>query len=158
MEMGAVDPYGGDFKVSVLDPIASWRPTLWCLTLKNIFLTPYIMYRVVQKIGAAKSHGFLLSVAGFVLWGSWIALLIVNILVDGAWAAAWVSFLGFAGCLAAVRGMVREYLGIHGSKVEDFLVALLLYPCVGTQLQTVVEKGGQSTMVPLPYRTKDGNK
>ena len=37
--------------------------------------------------------------------------------------------------MTGVRLQARETLGIHGNIFEDFLSAVLFYPCVATQLE-----------------------
>ena len=39
MEHGDLNPYGADFSIGIIDPFATWNPSLWVQFGKNIFLT-----------------------------------------------------------------------------------------------------------------------
>ena len=152
MECGNVNPYGVDFTVGVIDPVSSWRPTLWCSFLKNLVLTPVTLYSVSVKIGASKKEAGTTCLVAYLLWVCWLILVILETQVPGWGAVGWVCYLAHGYIVSAVRGAVRDRYQIHGSSAEDLLVGVLLYPCVGVQLQAAGVRRGLSTALPLPYR------
>ena len=152
MECGNVNPYGVDFTVGVIDPITTWRPALWCSFIKNIFLAPVTVYTVSVKIGTSKREAAVSCLLAYFCWTCWIFLLILDTQIPGWNAVGWVCYLAHSYVISAARGAVRQRYQIHGSTIEDLLAAVLLYPCVGVQLQAAMVRRGLSTALPLPYR------
>ena len=152
MECGDVNPYGTDFAVGIIDPISTWQPTLWCSFIKNLFLTPATMYRVSAKVGVSKKAAGVSCLLAYLFWGCWIFLLLLDTQIRGWGAVGWVCYLAHGYIVSTARRAVRDRYQIHGSTAEDLLAAVLLYPCVGVQLQAAIVRRGLSTALPLPYK------
>ena len=152
MESGDINPYGTDFSVGVIDPISSWRPPLWCAFIKNLFLTPVTIYTVLDKIGFSKKEAGISCFLAYTFWLSWLFLLILDTQLPGWRAVGWACYLAHGYIVSAARGAVRDRYQIHGSTAEDLISAILLYPCVGVQLQAAIVRNGLSTVLPLPYK------
>jgi choline-glycine betaine transporter len=152
MEMGDIDPYGPDFLVSVIDPITTFAPKLWLALLKNIFITPFTLYKVMTALGSGVGNSISIAMTSFICWLLWIILLILQIEVEGSFALGWVFYLGFVTCITITRHKVRLQNGINGNPVEDFFCALFLYPCTAVQLEVAVSPRGKglTTLMPAP--------
>ena len=91
-----------------------------------------------------------------ICWVAWLALIITEIVylyqpdlkLEGIYALAWVFYLGFATIITVARANIRSHYGISGNPVEDFFAAMLVYPCVMVQLETVSEKNGLAPLMP----------
>lgn len=153
METGDLNPYGPDFAVALIDPISTMRPQLWLGVIKNILLTPLTLYNVLKKHNIAAVG---ISVGAAIAWVAWIALLILEVVhihhptikLKGIYSLAWVFYLGFASLVTVARAKIRDHYGINGNPIEDFFAAMLVYPAVMVQLETVSEKNGLAPMMP----------
>jgi len=154
MEFGDLNPYGADFKIGIVDPFATWDPTLWCSFIKNIFVTPIVLYNTSLKLGGSKSGAVFQAVVGYLFWTLWITLQIVETQYAGCYAISWVFYFAFSALVANARGSMRDHLEINGNPIEDFFASMFLYPSVAVQLETATEKGGVATLVPMPYKVR----
>merc|ERR1712183_1034695 len=59
-----------------------------------------------------------------------VILHVLQIVVEGAWALAWISYIAFGSGVSFVRTRARNHLNIPGHPLEDFCLSLLLYPSV----------------------------
>ena len=116
---------------------------------------PVSVYNVRKShhLGNAAAFGIQLAVC----WIGWVSLIIAQIVhntypttvkLGGIYSLAWVFYLGFATILTVQRAQIRGIHGINGNVIEDFFAALILYPCVTTQLETVNKPGGTCPIMP----------
>ena len=115
---------------------------------------PLTLYKVLKrhKIAPGFSAGMAL-----IFWVCWIALIIAEIVqvsmpkgvhIQGIYSLAWVFYIGFVTVITVARSSIRSVHDINGNIVEDFFAALLAYPCVMIQLETVSEEGGIAPLMP----------
>ena len=119
----------------------------------SFLFRPVSLYEVLKrhKLGAVGP-----AVMAGLCWVGWVALIIVEIVninvpdmhLDGIYSLGWVFFLGFVTIITATRANIRSHYGINGNPIEDFFAALLVYPCVMVQLETVSEVNGIAPMMP----------
>ncbi|KAL5263770.1 hypothetical protein ACHWQZ_G004986 [Mnemiopsis leidyi] len=157
MEHGDLNPYGADFSIGIIDPFATWDPSLWIQFGKNIFMTPKVLYDTNMRQGGQKTGSTILAISASLLWLLWIILHIVEIVVPGCYAIAWICYIGFATIITGFRASVRSEFDINGNPVEDFFASLIMYPSVAIQLETAPHKHGLTTLVPQTgYELRNG--
>eukprot|EP00116_Pleurobrachia_bachei_P001104 sb/3461366/ len=150
MEMGDIDPYGADFKYSVIDPFSTINPKLWVLTLKNIVIAPYTIYKSLFAMGSGNGNAIFMGIASFICWTLWIVLLIAEVSVEGSYAVAWTFYIAFATCITITRHTTRMRYNMNGNPAEDFFCALILYPCTMAQIEAAQTAAGVESLMKLP--------
>ena len=104
------------------------------LSLMNTVLAPFTLAAVASQVYARppeKCSSFWIYLSIFTaLFSAIVLLLLLRIKFQWAWALAFFGHLTFCACIATIRKHVREKLDITGQVIEDFLVSLLLFPCV----------------------------
>lgn len=156
MECGDLNPYGDDFRVGLVDPFCTIDLKVQLGFLKNIFITPYTLYRTLAIHGQGNGTSITIGAISFLCWVAWIILMICEVAVQGMYAIAWVFFIAFVTCVTYVRHEVRAQRGINGNPIEDFFAALFLYPSVAIQMEMVSDKKGMCPL--MPDKPKDKKK
>ena len=152
LELGDTDPYGPDFKVGILTPFTTCKPTLWCSFIKNVFLAPMSACIAINRAGGGRYDAGLTCLVGYLLWLGWLVLLGLESIYPGLNAPAWACYILFCCSIARARAQLRSARGVEGSELGDLARALFLYPAVGVQMETGAMEGGLGTRVPKPYR------
>jgi len=139
-EFGDIDPNGNEFSMSLLEPITVLNPTHWLNFLKQIFITPYTLYKVNKRLAVeAGDTGDMtagtLSALAAICWAGAIILLFTDLEVSGLYSFAFVFYTGFVAIITSTRVSVRLHLNINGNPVEDLFAALLWYPSVAMQME-----------------------
>jgi choline-glycine betaine transporter len=80
------------------------------------------------------------SVSMFV-YVTWIVLLSISGVANGAHAMAWVMYIFFVSIVAKIRMDLRHERGVYGNPVEDFVTSLTLYPLAIAQMVHESETG-----------------
>eukprot|EP00091_Calanus_sinicus_P009571 TRINITY_DN22359_c0_g1_i1.p1 TRINITY_DN22359_c0_g1~~TRINITY_DN22359_c0_g1_i1.p1 ORF type:complete len:149 (-),score=51.65 TRINITY_DN22359_c0_g1_i1:48-470(-) len=107
---------------------------LFLLFIANLFLAPLTVAKTSARVISPSTFWpVLMSLSFFLL--KFVFLHILQVIVDGAWALAWCSFIAFCSGVSMVRSRTRNHLGIPGHSLEDFCLTLLLYPCVAMQME-----------------------
>ena len=145
---GDSDPEGPEFAISLFDPLATapygeinMKATgkLFLQFVANIVIAPYTVALVGARLNNSKKIWAYCNPA-FALFGLFILCHILEALVTGMWAIAWIFFLGFITMMTYYRIEIRRRCGISGNAVEDFF-ASCFYPACALQVvcQTVKE-------------------
>ena len=142
---GDLDPRGPQFSIGLFDPLAAEplqvllkKPKavkdLFLKFLVNIVVAPWTVAVVAHRLGGGKHKLWIHALATVPFFTMAIALQFLELAISGCWAIGCFWYLCFATSVTGVRLQAREKLGIHGNIFEDFLSALLFYPCVAIQL------------------------
>merc|ERR1711962_905825 len=146
---GDGDMKTGRFQIELLDPLltdpfqelfsAEFRSRsitklkLFCLCILNILVAPVSVAKSCKLLFG--SWTFLPSLLVLYLLLCLVPVLhALQLVVDGSWALATVSYLFYAFFIGCVRSQARTKLNIPGNPLEDFALALVLYPAVALQL------------------------
>ena len=85
------------FRVSLLDPFATWNPRLTGMFFLNIFIAPYTFGKAAAKFAGTPGRALVYALPFVFTLFLFIILHICAVVVDGLWSLAWISFLGYAG-------------------------------------------------------------
>ena len=89
------------FRVSLLDPFATWNPRLTGWFFLNIFIAPYTFGKAAAKFSGTPGRAFIYALPFVFSLFLFIILHICAVVVDGLWSLAWISFLAYAGMMHA---------------------------------------------------------
>ena len=106
------------FRVSLLDPFATWNPRLTAKFFLNIFIGPFTIGKAAATFEGSK-RAWLYSLPFVFSFLLFIVFHICVLAVDGIWVLAWISYLGFAG-------KNRKSLStLYAASVDSYLVVYL---------------------------------
>jgi len=139
-----LDPFLADPMVELFSPEFRKRTKenakLFGHVLLNIFITPYSVAKCCRLLyGSRTFYPVLLSLSVLLILIPVLHILHFTGAVHGCWSLAWVSYLLFVFIIAVVRLKARNKLNIPGSPLEDYCVALVLYPSVVLQMTISME-------------------
>ena len=115
---------------------------LFAKFLFNVPFASYTMAKVSNKIYNPYGGHYKFCLYTFMFFALFlisIVLFCLEFVFSNVWVIGLFSYLCFCACLTTLRKATREHLKIGGSVVEDFVVSLLLYPCVAVQLEETME-------------------
>merc|ERR1719508_345621 len=145
VEAGDLDPNGPTFDVDLLDPfftdpfdqvVSKFFSTSKLLLhfIINLVLAPHTVAKTASRVISVSTFWpVVISLSFFLLM--FVILHVLQIVVEGAWALAWISYIAFGSGVSFVRTRARNHLNIPGHPLEDFCLSLLLYPSVALQME-----------------------
>merc|ERR1719154_54839 len=151
VQAGDLDPNGPLFLIDILDPfftdpfdqVVSKFSSSLKLLLKfiiNIVLAPMTSAKTASRVFSSSCFWpVLISLSIFLLM--FVILHLLQLVVDGAWALAWISYIAFGSGVSMIRTRARNHLNISGHPLEDLCLSLLLYPSVAMQMEVSTRSG-----------------
>ena len=115
---------------------------LFAKFLFNVPFASYTMAKVSNKIYNPYGGHYkfcLYSITFFALFLISTVLFCLEFVFSNVWVIGLFSYLCFCTCLTTLRNATRHHLKIEGSVIEDFVVSILLYPCVAVQLEETID-------------------
>ena len=105
-------------------------------SIANILLGPVTLATASTRVSSLgpKISKWALYLAPCTTFAMIIVCLALQMVFKGAWVFSVFFYLAFCCQVAIVRCSMRQDEGIQGSLLEDFILSLLLYPAVCTQL------------------------
>ena len=110
--------------------------------LFNIPFASYTMAKVSNKIYNPYGGHYKFCIYTFTFFALFlisIVLFCLEFVFLNVWVIGLFSYFCFCTCLTTLRKATRHRLNIEGSVIEDFVVSILLYPCVAVQLEETME-------------------
>ena len=80
---------------------------------------PVVLYQSLQSRGSSRGSSIAVLIVGYLTWGSWILLLILNSILPGLYAIAWFCYLSFVSILAAIRYNITWVLWLSSSSASS---------------------------------------
>ena len=129
VEAGDVDYEGPAFDIDILDPfftqpfedllsLKSSTSKLFLQFLLNIIVAPYTVAKTSSRIISPSCFWTVFTSLTIFLF-MFFFLHILQLVVDGSWALAWVSYIAFGSVVSIVRCKAREHLNIAGNNLTS---------------------------------------
>lgn len=137
---GIFDIFEG-FKPETADPnTPTPRECIGTLITGTVF--PFNGIRTVSKTcGATDMKATVTASVVTFAYATWIVLLSISGVSNGAHAMAWVSYIIFGSLVAKMRMDLRNKTNIYGNAVEDLVTSLTMYPFAIAQMVHESETG-----------------
>jgi len=128
------------------------RPDVKTVSLffQGLFVPPLPLFKALRSLSSGQSvvQDALLCVGAGVTFLSWIVFHAAIGAESGLQGIAWTAYVAFAVIVAYARHVMRIRHNIAGNGVEDFFVALILYPQVLAQVAIQAEEAGSQEGAP----------
>ena len=124
VQVGDLDPSSPGFDVHILDPFFTdpLDEVLSKITLTSKLFIKFLINLVFAPLSVAKTSSIVISASSFwpvllslsIFFFFFVFLHFLQLIVQGCWALAWVSYIIFVSGVSIVRYKTRSHLNIPG--------------------------------------------